>query len=452
MKPVVWMLCLLLISPLLRAETLNLEQAIERALKNDARIDEKRYLVDAARALLQEANGSSDIMIEATTILGLAPTYDDGIFTNGSDTCPAGEACTVRDGSLDFDGVTPWVNLQVAIIKPLYTWGKIENYATAAQGNIEFHQGEVRLQQVQTRLDVTRAYNGYLTARDTRLLLTDTKKRIANAEALLQKRIDSETGDAKQSDLFALQTGAALIRRYLAQADGMEKIALAGLKMLTGIGLDNDLEVADRRLRPVALPEGDLAILTQKALDQRPEMAQVEAGLRARRALVEAKKAEAKPNLFTGVVGGLSHAFDRHRVDSPYIFDPFSYAALTPVLGLQWNWATGVQAARVSGAEAELNALIAKASFARQGIPFQVAEQYHQVHAYREMVRQMEQASRAGRRWMISAYADFEAGLEETSEVVEAFKSYVLAHSEYLLSVNEYNMHVAKLNQVIGTF
>ena len=130
--------------------------------------------------------------------------------------------------------------------------------------------------------------------------------------------------------------------------------------------------------------------------------------------------------------------------------DPFNDYGLSPVIGLKWDWTGGVQSAQVAQAEAELNALIAKAAYAREGIPFQVAEQYHQVQAYHDAVAHMADASRSARRWMIASFADFEAGQTAGDKVVTAFQGYVLAHTQYLQTVFDYNMHVAQLLHVTG--
>ena len=63
------------------------------------------------------------------------------------------------------------------MIKPLYTFGKIERYGEAAQGNIDLKRGEIRLQRGATLLDTKRAYFGFLTARDTRVFLEDMQSR-----------------------------------------------------------------------------------------------------------------------------------------------------------------------------------------------------------------------------------------------------------------------------------
>ncbi|MCH8177693.1 MAG: TolC family protein, partial [Proteobacteria bacterium] len=118
----------------------------------------------------------------------------------------------------------------------------------------------------------------------------------------------------------------------------------------------------------------------------------------------------------------------------------------------RWEWAPGAQPARVAKAQADLDALVHTASFARNGIPFQVREQYHTVQARYKSIKAMKSSAQAARRWMIAAYSDFEAGLEEADKILTAMQVYVVAYAEYLKIVNDFNNHVAKLKSVSGVF
>ncbi len=446
------MLLLLMLSAFAaRAQTLDLEQAIEMALNADPRISEKEHLARAAQTLVDEAEGADGLIFDVNTFIGLAPEQTGGFFTNGTNTCTA-LPCSVRDDGTDFDEVSLWANLRFAIIKPLYTFGKIEHYSEAARGNLQLKREEIRIQRVTTRMQVTKAYYGYLAARDTRRLLENERERAAKALTLVETWLAEGRAGAKQSETYALRTGIAVLNTFLAKAAAVEKIALDGLKVLTGIGLGGELRVADNALRPVEAPRESLEDLQAQALAERPEIAQLEAGLEARRSLVAARKADQKPNLYAGVIGSVAAAPDRTRLDHPFISDPFNHAGATPVIGLQWSWDSGRQPAQAARAQAELDALIELSSFARLGIPFEVAEKVHQLGALQTAVRELEQGSRNGRRWMIASYADFEAGVEESSRVIEAFRTYVLTHSEYLQAVNDYNMKVSELRQVTGAF
>lgn len=440
-------LCAALVWSGVRADEVNLQQAITRALDHDPRIEEVNHLVDVARAVVDEARGYEGWLFDVNAFLGLTTSVKGGFFENGG--CVPGD-CTVRSDRYDVDGLSLWGNVTLSVVKPLYTFGKVENYTEAARANVEVKQGDVRLKRGETILDVKRAYYGYLAAHDSRLLLEDVQKRLDGTIEMVQDWLNEDGRNVRQSDLFALQAGSALIGRYIIQAQATEQVALDGLKVLTGAGLGGELTVADRSLTAEPLPEAGLSALLDQALSQRPEMAQVDAGLRARRALVAANKADELPNIYAGAAGLLSYSPNRDRLKNPYIYDPFNDYGVTPVIGIKWDWRAGVQSAKVAQAEAELNALIAKSALAREGIPFQVAEQYHQVQAHFEQVAKLAEASRSARRWMIASFADFEAGMEKGDKVITAFQGYVLAHTDYLRTLFDYNMHVAQLQNVTG--
>jgi len=428
------------------AETivLDVNQAVERAQNTDPRISEKQKLVEVARGLLREAKGAQSWIVDANTFVGLSPSVKGGVFEDAS-----GDLKIDKD-ALDLNGVSPWYNLEFTIVYPFSTLGKSENYALAAKNNIKVQTAEIDLQRSQTYIDTLTAYYGYLTAQDVIGLLEDSDKKVESAIELVQKWTKEGKGKVKQSDLYALQTGSGILHRYLEEAKGLQKVATAGLHLLTGIADNDEIQLADKRLEPVALPPETLEQLQQKALQQRPEMTQVEAGLNARRALVEAKRSEAYPNFYAGVGGSFAYSPNRPRLDQLAIYDPFNHYGATPVIGMKWDWWVGRQSGQVQQAEGEYNALIEKKSFAQMGIPFQVAEQYHQMHAHYNMVQQQYNAARAGRRWMLASYADFEAGVETADRVMAAFQGYVLAYSDYLQTVNKFNLFVAKLRVATG--
>jgi outer membrane protein TolC len=226
---------------------------------------------------------------------------------------------------------------------------------------------------------------------------------------------------------------------------------MAGLKLLTG--RDEELiELADQRLTPLPLPAESLDEWIELAEQNRVEFKQVAAGLTARRALVQATRAQEKPIVYAGVAGSLAYSPDRDRLDNPHIYDPFNHVALSPLIGMRWQWEQGAQPARVVQAQAELDALVHKASFARMGIPFQVREQYFTMQAKYQSIASMRDSSRAARRWMIASYSDFEAGLQEADKIINALQVYVLAYAEYLRVVNDFNNLVSKLRSVSGVF
>jgi outer membrane protein TolC len=425
-----------------QAETINLQQAVEMSLTADPRIKEREQVVEAARGVLEEVQGNAGWRVSANAFVGLAPKVEGGFFENGT-TIP-------RSDGNSYNGVSDWTHLDFALIKPLYTFGKIERYGEAAQGNIDLKRGELRQTRADTAYDTKRAYFGYLAARDARVFLEDMQGRLNQTIERVERSLKEERGDARQSDLYALQTARGTLAKYVYQARAIEKISLDGLKVLTGAGLKADLSVADQRIEPVAFPLIELAEFQSRALQDRPEMQQLEAGLRARRALVAAKKADRMPDVYAGVIGQVNYASQRDRLDNPYINDAFNGGGLTPVVGVKWDSAFGAANGRVNQAQAELEALNHKKAFAVAGIPFEVGEAYANAQANFEGQRELAEGAAAARRWMVASLADFSAGMESADKVADAMRNYILAQTDYLRTVNDYNMNVALLARLTG--
>lgn len=432
-----------------QADTINLQQAVEMSLAADPRIKEREQVVEAARGMLQEVQGNAGWRVSANAFIGLAPEVDGGFYQGGAYKCNA-TPCVPRTDGDDLNGVSDWTHLDFALIKPLYTFGKIERYGEAAQGNIDLKQGELRQTRADTVYDTKRAYFGYLAARDIRIFLEDMQGRLNGEIATVERKLKNETGEVKQSELYSMQTAKGQLAKYANQARALEKISLDGLKVLVGISLKDDLKVADQRIEPVAFPQIDLAGLQERALQDRPEMQQLEAGLRARRALLAAKKADRMPDVYAGVIGQFNYASQRERLDNPYLSDPFNGGGLTPVVGVKWDSVFGVASARVNQAQAELEALNHKKAFAVAGIPFEVGEAYAHAQANYDSQRELAEGAAAARRWLIASLADFSAGIETGDKMVEALKNYVLTQAEYVRTINDYNMDVAQLARLTG--
>jgi len=435
-----------------QAETVNLQQAVQMSLAADPRIKEREQVVEAARGLLQEVQGNAGWRISANAFIGLAPKAEGGFFQNqGGDnnTCNT-PPCTLNSSGDDWNGVSDWTHLDFALIKPLYTFGKIERYGEAAQGNVDLRRGELKQTQGDIVYDTKRAYFGHLTARDIRVFLEDMQGRLNHTIASVERNLKEETGESRQSELYALQTARGLLAKYVHQSRAVEKISLDGLKVLTGVGLKADLQVADARIEPVDFPQIDLADLQARALQGRPEMEQLEAGLRARRAMVAAKKADRMPDVYAGVIGQFNYASRREQLDNPYLSDPFNGGGLTPVVGVKWDSVFGVASARVNQAQAELEALNHKKAFAVAGIPFEVSEAYANTQANHDAQRDLAEGAASARRWMVATLADHSAGIESADKVADAIKNYVLVQTDYLRTVNDYNMNVAQLARLTG--
>lgn len=432
-------------------DNLTLDQAVDMALNNDPRIEDQQANVARAQALIERVAGEGGVRISANMYAGIAPQSGDGLFDNGTNTCPGGEDCTLRDDAYKFnEGFTITTGLTASLIKPLHTFGKLENYGRAADLNRAVSEAEVSVARGETYKTVHRAYYGYLAARDTRRMLEGVLRQISTHRDDIKK--DAEEGLVSMSDLYAVDTGIGTLNRFIAKADSIEAIALDGLKTIIGVPIEQPIGIADSRLQPVTMPDGELDFFSGQALAERPEMRMAEQGLAAMRYFVAARKAESRPNLYAGVIGGGAYTPGRDRLRNPYIHQPLNNGFFAPVVGLQWEFNPGLVRANVSEAEADMQSVVAQARLAQQGIPFQVSEAYHQARGLRGQIEALDDARTAARRWMISSFMDYQAGLIDGNGMAEAVRANTETQAEYLQAVNDYNMAVTKLAVATGDY
>ena len=127
-----------------QAETINLQQAVEMSLTADPRIKEREQLVEVARGMLQEVQGNFGWRASANAFIGLAPAVEGGFYQGGaySGTVPRTDGNSISE----VDDLSDWTHLSFSLIKPLYTFGKIERYGEAAQGQVDLKRGELSIQ------------------------------------------------------------------------------------------------------------------------------------------------------------------------------------------------------------------------------------------------------------------------------------------------------------------
>jgi outer membrane protein len=269
-----------------QAETINLQQAVEMSLAADPRIKEREQVVEAARGLLQEVKGNAGWRVSANAFIGLAPEVEGGFYQGGADSCTCFSVYTRAPTATSWNGVSDWTHLDFALVKPLYTFGKIERYGEAAQGNVDLKRGELK----QTRGDIGLRHQARLFRLSDRarhrVFLEDMQGRlnrsIARSSAISRKK---PANPNSPTCMRCKPPGACSPSMCTRRARSKKSASTA--------------EGADRHrpeFRPGRwptsassrwpFPQIELAELQARALQERPEMQQLEAGLRARRALV----------------------------------------------------------------------------------------------------------------------------------------------------------------------
>jgi len=423
---------------------LTLPELISMALNFSPEVKASKSEVALAQEQRNEARGYRWPQFDATGMTGVVPNARLPVVVG------QGNALSYPDPKNKLHGVNIFGRMDFSVVQPLYTFGKIAFREEAANRNVKVKEVGVDAKKGEVIFHVSEAYYGLILSeqgkdavREARSYLTDTRVRIDRLLAIRSPNV-------RESDRYRLAAYEGGVEKFGAQADEGAKVANVALRALTGQGNGANLKVATDLPTPTAPKSLDHYVRT--ALELRPEFTQLKEGLAARQLLVDAAKADRYPSFFLAVVGQLAGAPGRKHIQDPYIIDYFNDNYAFPFVGAKWHFDFGILKAKVNQARAELDQLRHTEKTALMGIPVEVAQVHGKVQENYKASLGMEKAYINARRWLITAFSNFDMGIGKLEEIFTAFERYGVFRGDYLMALYDYNLNLAKLDKVTGAF
>jgi outer membrane protein TolC len=415
-------------------QRLTLEQCLERALTSSPDITEAQTEIRIAESQLAQAKAGRLPHANFTSINGIV---------NGA----TGNAV---NGRTDNSDLGPFTRGELEVVQPLYTFGRISSEIIAASRGVDAKRAATQNAREVTIAAVKELYYNLLLSRQAKELLDEVRENFSKALATAEKRLETGEGTITQQDILKLRIGLASVTREVYTLERAMAVARLALLRQIGLPLTDDTDIADTRLEPVTTQLQPLGRYLEQAGIHRADIAQLEAGLAARQARVEAARGAYYPSFF--IAGGLRYAVapNRESQESPFAKDEFNYFNGGAALGLRWQLDVWMTQAKVAERHAELSKVEVQKQNALSGVALDVQRRYLEVQETQQKMEAAQDARRAVRALLATTLANFELGLGEGKEVFENLGLYTRIVSEYYTSVRDYNIAAARLTQATG--
>jgi outer membrane protein TolC len=439
-------LCLLVITPAVQSETLDFNQAVQRALSQNPDIIIAGTQIGQAQAAVKQSDGAwmpkvtASINVtrtnDALNAFGLTLSQRNATFNDfGAAEFTGPASLNVAPQSLNYPDPVNNFNTRLEALMPLYTGGMIEGYAEQAQAYLRAAREGDLLARQQVIFDVLRAYEGVHTARayqevakQGRLAAEDYVKTINN---LLKG------GVVVRSDLLSAQVHLEEVKMQQTQAENAVQQALDQLHLLLGMPLTAPLDVAGNvEVRPLG---GKMTDYQVEAIKSNPGLAALRGQLDAAQAAVKVARASKYPQ------AGLMARFDTN--DPNLGFEANSYT-----VGAQLAWQLfdgGVNDGAIQRAQGVRDELVAKLNRAENGITYQVADAWRHADEAQKRVMARELAvgqSEEAQRLVEKRYAN---GVTTITELLATQAQLDKARADLVAA--RYELKVQRANTRLAT-
>jgi outer membrane protein TolC len=335
-------------------------------------------------------------------------------------------------------------------VQPIYTFGRISGLREAAEKGIEVSRAGVRLKSNDVTRQIKKLYYGILLAQDVVHLLDEVSRILQQGVEKTQRALEQHAKGADEKDLNTLKSFNAEAKKN--RTDAHRALELASIAMAMLCGLDPTVPIAlDKEGIEVTKAQiASEADAVAAALAQRPEMAQVRAGLRATEALVQVERGVYFPQFFLAAGGWYAYAGNREFQENPFVYDPLNDRVAEVVLGFRYTLDFGITRGRVRAARAEHEKVEAARAGAEIGIPIEVRKSLRDLDAAGKNIPVTEEGWHSARQWMVAASANYDIGVGTSWDLGEAAGLYARLKAEHYQALFDYEVALADFAYATG--
>jgi multidrug efflux system outer membrane protein len=340
----------------------------------------------------------------------------------------------------------PAFKLDINLIQPIYTSGKIESAIKAAHAGQDAAAAQAQAAEADAVYNAIRAYWGLKAARAARATLSDGRDKVKEWVGSIDKALNDGNGKYTEQDLLRLKIAVDTLELGLLEIDRGEKIAQAALRTMTA---DPTADVDDAELEVSEVAERPLGYYEDAARFHRPEAKLLEAAGAALHAQRNLRLSEMLPDI--GLVGSFNYYYAQN-VDDPhnaFLNHPNSLGVGLSV-ALRQPLDIPLRLAGFSKARAEERAFEWKRKEALGGIALEIEKAFADASAARKRQTLTAHGEKIARGWYNSVDQLLQVGTVESKDLVDAARSYFELRLQHFAAIMDLNVALAGLKRSAG--
>jgi outer membrane protein TolC len=342
----------------------------------------------------------------------------------------------------DWSNWSIFTQADLKAVQPLFTWGALSSASKAANAGADAAEYQFQMDEAELMYNLFQIYQSRLLADNLKGLVVEAKETFRQAEKRIEKMYDQ--GDLETKDFFQFRISK---EKFLIQIEEVEQ-NLKFIKRSWQLALDEDTTVT-------VLPKGeDFSIIEPETFDatyfeqaatmQRNEIKALDASITAAKEGVWAEKAQMLPLVYFGF-GGEYVSTPRPAQNQPLLGDRYNYLNLVYSFGIRQNLNFWVQKEQIDMRQYQLREAQHGITAVRQGVILEVRNDYKNYMVNRTKAKQIEKAFVLSKEWLRTEQIDYDLGLGDVENVVDATKTSLELEAEFNEAVYQNNIKLGKL-------
>jgi outer membrane protein TolC len=417
---------------------LGLRETVERAVVESHLVKAGAIEVEKAGQGVRKARALR-ILPEATVNLGTGLTPE-----------ARGNVVYSPDAASDLDDLGPYYRLELKLVQPLWTFGKLDAAETLALKGVAAQEARSALTGQSVALGAAKAYWALAAAARGDAVATDMRKDFDELQREVEKRLADESSGVDDADLLEVKSKAYGIERLYLDALEIRRLSADSLRVLLALPAESEPSAVDEPPPAVATDESGFPGLVARAVEAHPEVRALTAAAAALGAKVDLQRADRNPVIFLAGGAGVAHAGNRDEQDNPWVKEDFNYTRVGAEIGLRWDANLYRKNIDVSETLDEQRAVLEQLAGLRSKVEVEVRQALRECVRTRALLDAARASLKASKRRLRLVLDTWETGLGEVSDVLDAYEDYYWLRREEPQREYELNLALARLGFVLG--
>ncbi|MDQ1266177.1 MAG: hypothetical protein QG635_1329 [Bacteroidota bacterium] len=301
------------------------------------------------------------------------------------------------------------------LVIPLYLGGKVSALIRQANSGIDAARHEARKTDNEIIYDTKRIYYGAVLGEQMTKICNDALARLEATLEMTENLYQNGSGKVMKTDYLKNKIIVETTRSLASSMEYEAKTAKAALLHTIGINRDEEIELTDKDI-PFIPWDSEFKTMLSGLLTQSPDLAKLNAGLKAAEALVDVASSEYYPKI--GVMGSVS------RIENSYnegLVTPENKTLMFIGLGLRLPIFSGfLTQNQVSEAKARQEKLSNQKVLFERGLTMQLEQAYNQLQGAKERVKSSGEALKTANENRVLTERAYQDDILEVKDLIES--------------------------------
>lgn len=445
---IVFLVLIFLYTPVQSQDTLkvNLQEFIDRGLERSGQVSYERHSVSLSENRAQQARNQRFLpRIQFNSQHGVVPGVKSEV-----EGLPEGQYYLDPNLENDWEDWAIFTRAEISAIQPIYSWGAINNAIAAAEAGARAAEFQFSAVTAEAEVQLFELYYSYLLALEVNRILSDAEEQVDRVERQIEQMREEGDPDLKEADVFRFE----IFKTEFEVQKSEVKESLSSITRIWNYVMGGNGEVIYEPevsfLDPVAFDLEPYDYYQQMAVQNRPELKGVDAGIEAMDKRKDAVRAQQFPALFLGISGSYANTPNRPRQTNPFIINNTNYASAAVGFGIRQNLNFRSIKNQMEQADIEYNRVQDLKGALMDGIYLELNETYRKASVAEVRANQTEEALSTARNWVRHEQLNYDIGFGDVEELLNAMQKELELRVELKQNVFELNKKVAELYRTSG--